>query len=119
MASAASPHVSLTASSDLMSLEQVEARIQQLLQENYDLRSIYTHTNKLCWEIFVSVFYLTHFFLDTLQQNNTYMRQLSVTLIEWQEEVVRAQNTYRSKFEKAKDVILKVLFIIAYSLFSQ
>ena len=48
-----------------------------------------------------------------MQQNNTYMRQLSVTLIEWQEEVIRAQNTYRSKFEKAKDVILKVLSIIA------
>ena len=43
MASAASPHDSLTASSDLVSLEQVEARIQQLLQENYDLRSIYLH----------------------------------------------------------------------------
>ena len=36
------------------------------------------------------------------------MRQLSVTLIEWQEEVVRAQSTYRNKFEKAKDVIVKV-----------
>ena len=47
-------------------------------------------------------------FPDTLQQNNTYMRQLSVTLIEWQEEVVRAQSTYRNKFEKAKDVIVKV-----------
>lgn len=36
------------------------------------------------------------------------MRQLSVTLIEWQDEVVRVQKTYHQKFEKAKEVVNKV-----------
>lgn len=49
--------------------------------------------------------------LDTLQQNNTYMRQLSVSLIEWQEEVVRVQKSYSLKFEKARDLIHTVTIV--------
>lgn len=36
------------------------------------------------------------------------MKQLSSTLVEWQDEVVRVQNVYHSKVEKAKEVIIKV-----------
>ncbi len=52
--------------------------------------------------------------LGTLQQNNTYMRQLSVTLLEWQEEVVRVQTTYKQKFEKAKELVIKVVLILNF-----
>lgn len=57
--------------------------------------------------------------LDTLQQNNTYMRQLSVSLIEWQEEVVRVQKSYSLKFEKARDLIHTVTIVwFLYSTFT-
>nr|CAG4647230.1 EOG090X09U7 [Megafenestra aurita]SVE92520.1 EOG090X09U7 [Megafenestra aurita] len=45
---------------------------------------------------------------DTLQQNNTYMRQLSSTLVEWQEDVVRAKNGYQNEVQKAKEIIIKL-----------
>lgn len=67
----------------LLSVVEVEEKIQQLITENTDLR-------------------------NTLQQNNTYMKQLSSTLVEWQDEVVRVQNVYHSKVEKAKEVIIKL-----------
>jgi len=42
------------------------------------------------------------------------MRQLSVTLLEWQEEVVRVQTTYKQKFEKAKELVIKVILIFNF-----
>ena len=42
------------------------------------------------------------------------MRQLSVTLLEWQEEVVRVQTTYKQKFEKAKELVIKVVLIFNF-----
>ncbi len=47
-------------------------------------------------------------FADTLHQNNTYIRQLSVNLLEWQKEVTHIQTEYRVKFEKAKILVLRV-----------
>lgn len=37
------------------------------------------------------------------------MRQLSSTLVEWQEDVVRAKNGYQNEVQKAKEIIIKVL----------
>nr|CAH0100657.1 unnamed protein product [Daphnia galeata] len=68
---------------NLLTVEEIEERIQQLITENTGLR-------------------------NTLQQNNTYMRQLSSTLVEWQEEVIRVQSVYQNKVEKAKEVITKL-----------
>ncbi|XP_057370035.1 NF-kappa-B essential modulator-like [Daphnia carinata] len=70
-------------SNTLLSVVEVEEKIQQLIKENSDLR-------------------------NTLQQNNTYMQQLSSTLVEWQDEVVKVQNVYHSKVEKAKELITKL-----------
>jgi len=67
----------------LLSIDEVEDRIHQLIGENISLR-------------------------NTLQQNNTYMKQLSVSLVEWQDEVVRVQKSYSLKFEKARDLVHKL-----------
>ena len=42
------------------------------------------------------------------------MRQLSSTLVEWQEEVIRVQSVYQNKVEKAKEVITKVIWTVLY-----
>ncbi|XP_046446228.1 NF-kappa-B essential modulator-like isoform X1 [Daphnia pulex] len=70
-------------SNTLLSVEEIEEKIQQLITENTGLR-------------------------NTLQQNNTYMRQLSSTLVEWQEEVIRVQSVYQNKVERAKEIITKL-----------
>ena len=36
------------------------------------------------------------------------MKQLTTTLAEWQDDVVRVQSVYHSKMERAKEVIRKV-----------
>lgn len=36
------------------------------------------------------------------------MKQLSSTLVEWQDDVLRARNGYQNEVQKAKDIILKV-----------
>jgi hypothetical protein len=43
------------------------------------------------------------------------MRQLSSTLVEWQEEVIRVQSVYQNKVEKAKEVITKVIWTVLLS----
>lgn len=91
----------------LLSVEEAEEKIQRMIQENTDLRSM----SKIIF-LLDSFIIILDFFkyncLDTLQQNNTYMRQLSCTLIEWQEEVIRVQNVYENKLQKAKEIISKV-----------
>lgn len=84
-----SPHTSMNgciSDSALLSMQEVEERIHQLLTENATLRSMVVCSS--LYDISLPCSCVLNF-TDTLQQNNTYMRQLSVTLIEWQDEVVR------------------------------
>ena len=90
--------------SRILSFEEVEERIQHLLMENSDLRSKMGQTFMNLWELINPM--IT--FADTLHQNNTYIRQLSVNLLEWQKEVTHIQTEYRVKFEKAKILVLRV-----------
>jgi hypothetical protein len=96
-------------SNTLLSVEEIEEKIQQLITENTGLRSMFLLF--LPFKIFVTFHNSTFNFPDTLQQNNTYMRQLSSTLVEWQEEVIRVQSVYQNKVERAKEVITKVILI--------
>ena len=93
----------------LLSIDEVEDRIHQLIGENISLRSN-DALSKQKWNHFSLI--LNQFMTiltDTLQQNNTYMKQLSVSLVEWQDEVVRVQKSYSLKFEKARDLVHKVI----------
>ena len=40
------------------------------------------------------------------------MEQLSVSLIKWQDEVAQTQKSYYDKFEKARDLVQKVILYI-------
>lgn len=46
--------------------------------------------------------------IDTLQQNNTAMKQQLTTLTKLQEEVFKIHQSHKQKFEETKDLVLKV-----------
>lgn len=66
-----------------LSLDEIQKKLQEVVQENVELK-------------------------ETLQQNNLAMKQQFNTLIMWQEEVYKVHQNHKEKFQETKELILKL-----------